>query len=67
MCKLFYCRDGSLGIATKVFQTGDFSGQQYFCYLIPYRHHLRCVGNGFYGYNKIEQYCSEYLTSVKHR
>jgi len=40
--ELFYCRrDGSLGIATKVFQTTDFSGQHYFCYLIPYRHHLR--------------------------
>jgi len=47
LCNYLCCRDGSLGIATKVFQTADFSGQQYFCYLVPYRHHLRSAAVDF--------------------
>ncbi|KAK6181291.1 hypothetical protein SNE40_009178 [Patella caerulea] len=36
-------RDGSLGKATKVFLTKDMCGQQFLCYLIPFKQHLRLL------------------------
>ena len=36
-------RDGNLGQASKVFLSGDLCGQQYLCYLVAFRHQLRCV------------------------
>ncbi len=36
-------KDGPIGKAAKVFFTTDMCGQRYLCYLVNYRHHLRCV------------------------
>ncbi|CAL1529435.1 unnamed protein product [Lymnaea stagnalis] len=36
-------RDGSLCKASKAFLTQDLCGQQYLCYMVPYRQHLRCL------------------------
>ncbi|KAK7104440.1 anaphase-promoting complex subunit 1-like [Littorina saxatilis] len=36
-------RDGPLGKASKVFLTTDFCGQQYLCFMVPYKQQLRCV------------------------
>ncbi|XP_059145256.1 anaphase-promoting complex subunit 1-like isoform X2 [Physella acuta] len=36
-------RDGSLGKASKAFLSQDLCGQQYLCYMVPYKQHLRCL------------------------
>ena len=46
----FYCddwqphfREGSLAQASTVFLTQDLCGRRFLCYLVSYRHQLRCV------------------------
>ncbi|XP_041352756.1 anaphase-promoting complex subunit 1-like [Gigantopelta aegis] len=36
-------RDGPLGKSSKAFLSKDVCDQQYLCYMVPYRHQLRCV------------------------
>ncbi|KAL8567686.1 hypothetical protein ACOMHN_008994 [Nucella lapillus] len=36
-------RDGPLGKASKVFLSSDLCGQQYLCFMVPYKQQLRCV------------------------
>ncbi|XP_048246060.1 anaphase-promoting complex subunit 1-like [Haliotis rufescens] len=36
-------RDGPLGKSSKAFLCKDFCGQQYLCFMVPYRQQLRCV------------------------
>ncbi|KAI0221452.1 Anaphase-promoting complex subunit 1 [Lamellibrachia satsuma] len=36
-------RDRAAGKASKAFLTKDLCGQQYLCYVVPYRNHVRCV------------------------
>ncbi|CAG5118741.1 unnamed protein product, partial [Candidula unifasciata] len=36
-------RDGALGKASKAFLSRDLCGQQYLCYMVPYKQHLRCL------------------------
>ncbi|BFZ07558.1 hypothetical protein BsWGS_10597 [Bradybaena similaris] len=36
-------RDGSLGKASKAFLSRDLCGQQFLCYMVPYKQHLRCL------------------------
>ena len=45
MCVCVVCvfRDRAAGRASKAFLTKDLCGQQYLCYVVPYRHHVRCL------------------------
>ncbi|GFO33512.1 anaphase-promoting complex subunit 1, partial [Plakobranchus ocellatus] len=36
-------RDGQLGKASKAFLTEDLCGQQFLCFLVPYKQQLRCL------------------------
>ncbi|ESO93615.1 hypothetical protein LOTGIDRAFT_232653 [Lottia gigantea] len=55
-------RDGSLGKASKVFLTKDMCGQQFICYMVPYKQHLRLLK--FEESNDLQKLISGSLTFI---